>query len=127
MSELRVLLGHMGPYRRECALAAICVFCETSLELFIPVLTAGLIDRGAMAGDMGVVVANGLGMLACGLLSLAFGLGYARMSARAAMGLGASLRDDEYAAIQRLQISTATTRHPWSHASRPTSPSSKTP
>ena len=101
MSELRVLLGHMGSYRRECALAAICVFCETSLELFIPVLTAGLIDRGAMAGDMGVVVANGLGMLACGLLSLAFGLGYARMSARAAMGLGASLRDDEYAAIQR--------------------------
>ena len=43
-------------------------------------------------------------MLACGLVALAFGLGYARASARAAMGLGANLREAEYEQIQRFSF-----------------------
>ena len=101
MHEMRLMLRHLGPYRRDFVLAAICVFVEGTLELIIPFLTASLIDEGVMAHDLSVVWARGGQMLACGLVALAFGLGYSRFSARTAMGLGANLREAEYAQVQR--------------------------
>ena len=101
MNEMRLMLRYLGPYRRDFVLAAICVFVEGTLELIIPFLTASLIDEGVMAHDLSVVWARGGQMLACGLVALAFGLGYSRFSARTAMGLGANLREAEYAQVQR--------------------------
>ena len=104
MRDVRILLRYFGPYRRDVALAALCVFIEGTLELVIPFLTASLIDEGVMAHDLSVVWARGAQMLACGLAALAFGMGYARASARAAMGLGANLRDAEFAQVQRFSF-----------------------
>ena len=101
MNEMRLMLRYLGPYRRDFVLAAICVFVEGTLELIIPFLTASLIDEGVMLRDLAVVWARGGQMLACGFVALAFGLGYSRFSARAAMGLGANLREAEYAQVQR--------------------------
>ena len=100
MDDIRLMASHLGPYRRDFGLAAVCIFFETSLELFIPVLTASLIDEGILAGSLDVVWLRGAQMVGCGLVAMLFGLGFARFSARAAMGLGANLRHAEYAAIQ---------------------------
>ena len=100
MADARLLLRYLGPFRRDLLVAAACIFCETLLELFIPILTAALIDDGIMAGDLAQVWASGARMLACAAAAMAFGLMFARSSARAAMGLGANLRHAEYAAIQ---------------------------
>ena len=100
MHDLRIVLSHLGPYRRDFVLAAVCIFVEGTLELLIPFFTAGLIDEGIVAGNLAVVWASGAKMLACGVAAMAFGMAFARFSARAAMGLGANLRDAEYAAIQ---------------------------
>ena len=40
-------------------------------------------------------------MLACGIVAMGFGMAFSRCSTRAAMGLGANLRDAEFEAIQR--------------------------
>ena len=104
MSDIRILLRYFGPYRKDFAVAALCVFIEGTLELIIPFLTASLIDEGVMAHDLSIVWVRGVQMLACGLVALAFGLGYARASARAAMGLGANLREAEYEQIQRFSF-----------------------
>ena len=104
MSDIRILLRYFGPYRKDFAVAALCVFIEGTLELVIPFLTASLIDEGVMAHDLSIVWVRGVQMLACGLVALAFGLGYARASARAAMGLGANLREAEYEQIQRFSF-----------------------
>ena len=104
MSDIRILLRYFGPYRKDFAAAALCVFIEGTLELVIPFLTASLIDEGVMAHDLSIVWVRGVQMLACGLVALAFGLGYARASARAAMGLGANLREAEYEQIQRFSF-----------------------
>ena len=101
MRDLRILVSYLGPHRRDFILAAVCIFIEGTLELLIPFFTAGLIDEGIVAGDMSVVWASAAKMLACGVAAMAFGMAFARFSARAAMGLGANLRDAEYAAIQR--------------------------
>ena len=104
MSDIRILLRYFGPNRKDFAAAALCVFIEGTLELVIPFLTASLIDEGVMAHDLSIVWVRGVQMLACGLVALAFGLGYARASARAAMGLGANLREAEYEQIQRFSF-----------------------
>ena len=50
---------------------------------------------------MSHVWVTGAEMLACGIVAMGFGMAFSRCSARAAMGLGANLRDAEFEAIQR--------------------------
>ena len=101
MSDLRIIARYLGPYKRDFILAAICMVFEGTLELLIPFLTAGLIDEGIVAGDLSHVWVTGAEMLACGIVAMGFGMAFSRCSARAAMGLGANLRDAEFEAIQR--------------------------
>ena len=100
MSEIRLLLSYVGPYRRDAALGALFVALETSLELLIPMLMASIIDEGIASGDVAVIMRQGAIMLALALLSLVLGLGYARFASRLATGLGARLRQAEYEKIQ---------------------------
>ena len=100
MDGVRLIARFLGPYRRDFLLAVLCVAAETSLELFIPILMAQVVDQGIMAADLHVVLVNGALMLLCAAAALALGLAYARFSARAAMGLGANLRAAEYAHLQ---------------------------
>ena len=101
MRDLKLIARYLGPYKRDFILAAICMLFEGTLELLIPFLTAGLIDQGIVAGDMSHVWVTGAEMLACGIVAMDFGMAFSRCSARAAMGLGANLRDAEFEAIQR--------------------------
>lgn len=100
MDGVRLIARFLGPYRRDFLLAVLCVAAETSLELFIPILMAQVVDQGIMTADLHVVLTNGALMLLCAAAALALGLAYARFSARAAMGLGANLRAAEYAHLQ---------------------------
>lgn len=100
MDDIKLIVSYMGKYRRDCAIAALTCALEASIELFIPVLTALLIDEGIMQGDMSVVWLRGAQMILCGALAMILGLTYARYAARTAMGLGAALRKAEYEAVQ---------------------------
>lgn len=100
MSGGRLIAWYLGHNRRDFLLALLCVAAETSLELAIPMLMAQVIDEGIMARDLNVVFADGGLMIVCALAALGLGLLYARYSARAAMGLGANLREAEYAHLQ---------------------------
>ena len=100
MSGVRLIAWYLGHNRRDFLLALLCVAAETSLELAIPMLMAQVIDEGIMARNLNVVFADGGLMIVCALAALGLGLLYARYSARAAMGLGANLREAEYAHLQ---------------------------
>ncbi len=102
MNNLKLLFSYLGPYRRDALLGIAFVAVETSLELFIPVLMSQIIDTGVPARDVALIVRQGALMLACAGLSLALGLGYSRLSARVAVGLGSNLRRAEYEKIQTL-------------------------
>ena len=105
MDGVRLIARFLGPYRRDFLLAVLCVAVETSLEIFIPVLMAYVLDEGIMAGSLSTVLTGGAGMLVCALISLGLGFLYARFSARAAMGLGSRLREAEYAHLQEFSFS----------------------
>ena len=97
---MRLIAHFLGPYRRDFLLAVLCVAAETSLELFIPMLMAQVVDLGITAGNLRVVLVDGALMLVCAAAALGLGLAYARFSARGSMGLGARLREAEYAHLQ---------------------------
>lgn len=101
MNNFRFVLHYFGTYKRDFALAAVCILIESTLELLIPFFTVSLIDQGVMGSDLSVVWASGIKMLGCGVAAMISGMGFARFSARAAMGLGANLREAEYAEIQK--------------------------
>ncbi len=100
MTDIQWVAKSFGPYRRDVLLAAVCIFIETSLELLIPVLMSVVIDDGVLAGDVAVVWRCGAAMLACSVASLALGQGFAQFAARAAAGLGANIRREEFARVQ---------------------------
>ena len=100
LSDLRFIARSFGPYRKDVVLAAACIFFETCLELVIPLLMSSVIDDGVLARDVTVVWSRGAVMVGCALAALLLGRGYARYSARAAMGLGANLRREEFSAVE---------------------------
>ncbi|MBY4797265.1 ABC transporter ATP-binding protein/permease [Collinsella sp. AGMB00827] len=104
-SGFKLLLEHMrGCHRFQAIAGVIVVAIETSLELFIPVLMAGIIDHGVAARNEAFIIQQGLIMIALSLLALGLGLLYARFASRAAMGLATSLRRSVYAAIQQFDF-----------------------
>ncbi len=100
MSNIQWVAKSFGPYRRDVVLAAVCIFVETCLELLIPVLMSLVIDDGVLANDVSVVWRCGAAMIACAAAALLLGQGFARFSARAATGLGANIRREEFARVQ---------------------------
>ena len=95
-ADLKVILDHFGTYKKDFVLSGLCVFAESLLELVIPVLMAQIVDQGILQGNLQTVFVNGTVMVVFALLAMFAGIGYARYSAKAAMGLGAQLRQDEY-------------------------------
>ena len=100
MNDLKRLLGAMGPYRRDIALAMALVVVESSFEMLIPLLMSDIIDEGVARGDVGCILRTGLAMAGCAVMALVTGLLYARFAARASYGFGARLRRAEYARVQ---------------------------
>lgn len=100
--NLKLLMSYLGEFKRDYILGVLFIAVETALELFIPVIMANIIDVGVPARDTGYILFQGALMLVCAAVSLVLGLGYARYSARVAVGLGANLRAAEYRKIQTL-------------------------
>ncbi|HJB54281.1 MAG TPA: ABC transporter ATP-binding protein, partial [Candidatus Olsenella avistercoris] len=104
MDGVRLIAHYLGSYRKDFLLAVLCVALETSLELVIPLLMANVIDDGIIGRDLGAVAVNGALMLVFAFGALVLGFTYARFSARAAMGLGANLREAEYTHLQEFSF-----------------------
>ncbi len=100
MSELRRMVHYLGRYKLDAVIGLAIIAIETSLELFIPVLMARIIDDGISQGNVPLILHQGALMLGCALLSLTLGFFYARFAARTAVGLGSNLRQAQYEKIQ---------------------------
>ncbi len=100
MEQIKRIFAHLGRYKKEFGLAVLFVVLETGLEMVIPVMMADTIDVGVAAGDVQYILAKGVQMGVCALLSLITGMLYARYMARVACGFGAQLREEQYRKIQ---------------------------
>ena len=100
MSSLKVLFAYTKGIRRYFVFSILCVAIETSFEVFIPLLMSEIIDVGIAQKDPSVFMEQGLEMIGCAILSLIFGLLYARYAAKAITLFGQRLRSVQYQKIQ---------------------------
>ena len=65
---------------------------------------ANIVDIGVASGDRTYIFEQGVWMLVCAFLALLLGIGSAKFSAVAGQGLGANLREAEYAKLQQFSF-----------------------
>ena len=115
---LRRIFSYSGKYKKYFVLAALCITAESLFELLIPLIMADIVDVGVANADKAYIFSRGGFMILCALLALLLGIGSARFAAIAGQGLGANLREAEYAKLQdfsfanvdHFQISSLVTR-----------------
>ncbi len=102
---LRRLARCIREYKWSTILSPICMIGEVAMEVTIPLVLATLLDEGINAGNMPVVVQQGILLALCALCSLAFGVASAFFGAHAATGFARNLRHDMYHRVQTFDFS----------------------
>lgn len=103
---MRKLFSYLKPYRKECVLGPLLKLAEATLELFVPLIVAAVIDRGIGGADNAYIVRMSLLLAGLGLLGLVFSVTAQYFSARAAVGFVTRLRHALYAQVQRFPYAT---------------------
>ena len=101
----RTLLRQVGSYRRASLLTPLFTAAEVVTDVLIPYVTAMLIDKGILVGDVQRIYGYGALMLGLAFLSLTFGILAGRSAATASTGFAANLRSAMYRNIQRFAFS----------------------
>ena len=101
---LRRIFSYSGKYKKYFVLAALCITAESLFELLIPLIMADIVDVGVANADKAYIFSRGGFMILCALLALLLGIGSARFAAIAGQGLGANLREAEYAKLQEFSF-----------------------
>lgn len=102
---IKRLAASVREYKVPSILTPVCVAGEVLLETLLPMLMAGLIDKGIDAGDMNYIVKTGLLLAAMALLALLLGALSGKFAARASAGLARNLRHDMYYKVQDFSFS----------------------
>lgn len=102
---IRKLSRAVREYRKDALLTPLTATLEVVMEVIIPLLMATMIDDGINAGSMSVIWKIGLLLVACALVSLAFGVLSGFFGAKASTGFARNLRQDMYYAVQKYSFS----------------------
>ncbi|MCP3991640.1 MAG: ABC transporter ATP-binding protein [Actinomycetia bacterium] len=94
MSLRRLLLSHLGPFRKTLYIAFALQAVQTFASLTLPSLNADIIDNGVLLGDNGYIWRTGAIMAAFTLIQIVFTIAAVWFGAQAAMGFGRDIRQD---------------------------------
>lgn len=99
---MKIFTRYLKQDRVRAILAPLFKMLEAAFELLIPLVMAGIINRGIGGGDRGYILRMGLLMIALGLIGLTCSVTAQYFSARCAMRFGANLRRDLFSHIETL-------------------------
>lgn len=101
---MRRLLIYLKDYKKECVLAPLFKLLEAFFELMVPLVMAGIIDRGIADRDMSYIGKMGLCLLGLGVIGLVSAITAQFFAARAAVGFSSKLRQVLFNYIQSLSF-----------------------
>ena len=104
---MKTVLSYLKHYRKEAILGPLFKLLEASFELLIPLVVANIIDVGIARGDESVIIRDAILMAVLGLVRMLFSITAQYFSAKAAVGLAATLRHELFDHIQSLSYSKA--------------------
>ena len=83
---MRKLLRFLKGYEKESVFGPLFKLLEATLELFVPLIVASLIDVGIANRDLGYIAKMFVLLVALGVIGLAFSLTAQFFAAKAAVG-----------------------------------------
>ena len=87
-------------YKKDAILSPLYVLVESLLDVAIPFVMAGLIDKGIEAGNMSMILRYGAILVSFALVALTFGALSGRSCARTTAGFARNLRHDMFHHLQ---------------------------
>ena len=99
---MKKLLCYLKEYKKESVLGPLFKLLEATLELFVPLVVAAIIDTGIGNQDRGYVVKMCLVLVLLGLIGLAFSITAQYFAAKAAVGFVTTIRHVLFGHIQKL-------------------------
>lgn len=102
---VKTLMKQIKEYKKDSLSTMFFAIVEVILEIMIPLLMAGLIDKGIQAQNMGEITRYGIMMFVIALCTLSLGFLAGKFAARASTGFAANLRDAMYTNIQTFSFS----------------------
>lgn len=87
-------------YKKDAILSPLYVLVESLLDVAIPFVMAGLIDKGIETGNMSMILRYGAILVGFALVALTFGALSGRSCARATAGFARNLRHDMFHHLQ---------------------------
>ncbi|MBP5383019.1 MAG: ABC transporter ATP-binding protein [Bacteroidales bacterium] len=96
----KTLIRNVGQFKRSAIMAPVWTALEVVMGVLIPYVTASLIDKGLMAGDIDAVWKYGGMMVGIAAVSLFFGIMSGREAARSSAGFAMNLRGAMFDKIQ---------------------------
>lgn len=99
---MKKLLCYLKEYKKESVLGPLFKLLEATLELFVPLVVAAIIDTGIGNQDRGYVVKMCLVLVLLGLIGLAFSVTAQYFAAKAAVGFVTKIRHVLFEHIQKL-------------------------
>ncbi|MCD8216899.1 MAG: ABC transporter ATP-binding protein, partial [Clostridiales bacterium] len=99
---MKKLLVYLKGYKKETILAPLFKLLEATLELFVPLVVAAIIDVGIAGGDSGYILRMVGILVLLGAVGLAFSITAQFFAAKAAVGFVKKLRQVLFSHIQKL-------------------------
>ena len=97
---IKKLTSYLREFRTASILTPILAGLEVVMETLLPMMMAGIIDKGITPGNLNEVYKYGAIMIVMAIASLSFGVAAGRLAARASAGFAANVRTAMYDNIQ---------------------------
>ena len=97
---IKKLASYIKEFKTATILTPTCAALEVVMETLLPLMMAGIIDKGITPGNMSEVYKYGAIMIVMAILSLTFGIVAGRLAANAGAGFAANIRTAMYENIQ---------------------------
>lgn len=101
---MRQLFRFLQNYKKECVLAPLFKLFEATLELFVPLVMAAIIDHGIDGADTGFIGWMGAILVLLAAVGLTAALVAQFFAAKAAVGFATALRSELFRHIQSLSF-----------------------
>lgn len=101
---MKQLFRFLKNYKKECILAPLFKLFEATLELFVPLVMAAIIDRGIDGADTGFIGWMGAILVLLAAVGLTASLVAQFFAAKAAVGFATALRSELFRHIQSLSF-----------------------
>lgn len=101
---IQKLIGSIREYKKTSIETPLLVVGEVTMEVFIPLIMANLIDFGIDKGDMTYILKTGAALFVFALIALFFGALAGKTAAIASSGFAKNLREDMYYNVQNFSF-----------------------